>query len=113
MHEMAIVQDIIDTVVDACQGKQVRRVVLEIGALAGVVPDAIAACFELATSPELEAGPITGARLDIIEIAGRGKCRACGAEVVMNDPLGSCSCGGLELDWLAGTKLVIRELEVV
>ncbi|MBA3542375.1 MAG: hydrogenase maturation nickel metallochaperone HypA [Deltaproteobacteria bacterium] len=113
MHEMAIVQDIIDTVTEACLGKRVRRVVLEIGALSSVVPDAIAACFEIATSAELEASPLTGARLEIIEIPGRGKCRACGAEVVMIDPLGECGCGGLELDWMAGTQLTIRELEVV
>jgi hydrogenase nickel incorporation protein HypA/HybF len=109
MHEMAIVEDIVATVSHACAGKRVRRVVLEIGALAAVVPDAIASCFEIATT--LDDGPLHGARLDIVVVAGRGLCHACDVEIELSDPLGTCSCG-LGLEWTTGTRLTIRELEV-
>ncbi len=109
MHEMAIVSDIVSTVSDACAGKRVRRVVLEIGALSGVVPDAIASCFDMATA--LDDGPLTGARLDIVVVAGRGRCRTCETEIALSDPLATCPCGRV-LEWTAGTKLTIRELEV-
>jgi hydrogenase nickel incorporation protein HypA/HybF len=110
MHEMAIVEDIVATVSRACAGQRVRRVVLEIGALAAVVPDAIAGCFEVASTLE-PGGPLDGAKLDIVVVAGRGRCRSCGIEIELSDPLGTCPCG-LGLEWTAGTKLTIRELEV-
>ena len=110
MHEMAIVEDIVATVGRACAGQRVRRVVLEIGALAAVVPDAIAGCFEIASTLD-QGGPLDGARLDIIVVPGRGRCPSCRVEIALSDPLETCRCG-LGLEWTAGTSLTIRELEV-
>jgi hydrogenase nickel incorporation protein HypA/HybF len=108
---MAIVQDIVETLGEACGGKRVRRVMLEIGALSGVVPDAIASCFEVATTLDPE-DPLYGAKLEITVIPGRGTCRACSTEVEMIDPLGECPCGGLALDWTSGTRVSLRSMEV-
>src|SRR5690349_1834099 len=111
MHEMAIVEDIVAAATHASAGRRVRRVVLEIGALSGVVPHAISSCFEIATTLDPEA-PLHGAALDIIMVAGRARCHACGIEAELSDPLGTCACGNLGLEWTAGTKLTVRELEV-
>jgi hydrogenase nickel incorporation protein HypA/HybF len=111
MHEMAIAQDIMAAVEHAAAGRRVRRIVLEIGALSGVAPDAIASCFEIATTLDHEA-PLFGARLDIVLVAGRARCHACGIDAACSDPLGSCACGAAGLEWTAGTKLTVRELEV-
>ena len=108
MHELGIVTDVIETVCAASDGARVTRIVLEIGRLTAVLPDAVRFCFELASEGTLA----EGAQLDIVEIAGRARCRACGAELELERPFGRCACGGTELDWLAGEELTIKQMEV-
>jgi hydrogenase nickel incorporation protein HypA/HybF len=54
---------------DAAKGRRVRRVTLEVGALSGIMPEAIAFCFDVvAAGTALE-----GATLDIRKVEGRGR----------------------------------------
>lgn len=108
MHEMALVCEVLDIVTEASGGAPVRRVVLEIGRLSAVMPDAVRFCFELAAEETVA----EGARLEIVETPGLARCRGCGAEVALDGPLGRCACGGIDLDWLAGQEFRIREVEV-
>lgn len=108
MHELALTQDLVGLIADRCRGRRVTRVVLEIGKLAAVVPDAFRFCFELCA----EGTPVEGAELQIIELAGRGKCRACGVESELASIFQHCSCGSVALDWLSGEQLNLREVEV-
>jgi hydrogenase nickel incorporation protein HypA/HybF len=87
----------------------VTRVVLEIGKLAAVLPDALRFCFDLCA----EETPLAGASLVIIETPGRARCRACGGAVELERPLGLCTCGSTDLEWLSGEELKIKEFEVV
>ena len=64
--------------------------------------------FELAC----EGTPAEGAVLEIAEIPGRARCRACGATLALDRPYGRCGCGGRDLEWLSGEELMIREMEV-
>jgi hydrogenase nickel incorporation protein HypA/HybF len=108
MHELGITQEIIAIVVDRAGGARVTRVMLEIGKHAMIVPDAIRFCFDLCgagTAAE-------GAALEILEIAGRARCRACGAEIELEEPFGICACGGTDLQWLSGDEIRIKEMEV-
>ena len=109
MHELAIAEEIVTIVVDRTAGARVGRIVLEVGRLCAVVPDAMRFCFDLAT----EGTAAEGARLEIVEIPGLGRCRACGAEVVLDRPFGRCACGSSDLDWVAGEDLRIRDVELV
>jgi hydrogenase nickel incorporation protein HypA/HybF len=109
MHELGIVQDVIETVCESSGGARIARVVLEIGRLTAVLPDAVRFCFELASEGTLA----EGARLEIVETPGRARCRACGAELALDRPFGRCACGGTDLEWLAGEELRIKEMEVV
>jgi hydrogenase nickel incorporation protein HypA/HybF len=108
MHEMTIVLEIVDVVSAASQGAKVERVVLEIGKLSTVVPDAVRFCFDLAA----QGTPLQGAELAIVEVPGRAACRDCGAEVMLERPFGRCRCGGTDLEWLAGEELKIQTVEV-
>lgn len=108
MHELGITEEILAIVEDRCGGAKVRRVVLEIGKLTAVLPDAVRFCFELCSAGT----PAEGAELEIIETPGRARCRACGGELVLEKPFGRCECGGSDLDWLAGEELKIKALEV-
>jgi len=108
VHELGITQEVVALVGEHCQGRQVRRVVLEIGKLSAVLPDAVRFCFDLCA----EGTPAAGAELEIVVTPGRGRCRACRREVELDRPFGRCECGSTDLEWLAGDELRVRELEL-
>ena len=47
MHELGITQNIIAIVSENAQNKKVKRVLLEIGKLSAIMPDAIKFCFDI------------------------------------------------------------------
>jgi hydrogenase nickel incorporation protein HypA/HybF len=108
MHELAIVEQVIAIALERSGGKRISRVVLEIGALSAVLPDAVRFCFDLAS----EGTGVEGAELVIHEIPGKAKCRACAKMIELLRPFGRCECGGSDLDWLSGEELHVREMEV-
>lgn len=109
MHELALTQSIVEVCAERAEGARVRRVTLEIGELAAVMPEALRFCFDVCA----DGTPLKGARLEIIDIAGRGRCRACGAHVEMKDYLACCSCGSFDIECIAGEGLRVKEMEVV
>jgi hydrogenase nickel incorporation protein HypA/HybF len=108
MHELGIAQAIVEQVSERAQGARVLRVVLEVGKLAVVLPDALQFCFDLAAQET----PVAGAVLEIIEVPGRARCRECGGAVQLERPFGRCECGSTSLEWLSGEELIIKEFEV-
>ena len=109
MHELSITRSVVAIVAEQAGGRAVTRVQLEIGQLSAVMPDAIRFCFDACT----QGTPLAGARLEIIEIAGRGRCQDCGEEAPMQAPFGRCTvCGSGRLAVCAGEELNIREMEL-
>jgi hydrogenase nickel incorporation protein HypA/HybF len=108
MHELAITQEIVELVSARAGGAKVKRVVVEIGRLSAVLPDAVRFCFDLCA----EGTVVEGARLDILEPPGRARCRACGTEFELDQIFGRCPCGESDLEWLSGEELKIKEMEV-
>lgn len=109
MHELGLAQEIVQIVVERAAGARVTTVVLEIGKLAAVLPDAVRFCFDLCA----EGTVLEGASLVIVETPGRARCRDCASEVALERPFGRCACGGSNLEWLAGEELKIRNIEVL
>jgi hydrogenase nickel incorporation protein HypA/HybF len=109
MHELGITQEIVALTTDRAQGARVRRIVLEIGKLSAILPDAVRFCFDLCSQDTAA----EGAELVILQPPGRARCRACGGEVVLERPMGQCGCGGTDLEWLSGEELRIKAIEVV
>jgi hydrogenase nickel incorporation protein HypA/HybF len=109
MHEAGITAEIIEIAAEKAAGARVKRIVLEIGKLSAILPDAVRFAFE-AMSPE---SPVAGAVLEIREIPGQARCRACSAVFPLETPLGLCACGGTDLEWLSGEELRLKELEVL
>jgi hydrogenase nickel incorporation protein HypA/HybF len=66
MHELAIASAIVEMVVEVAGGKRVSRVVVEIGKLAAVLPDALRFSFDVAS----EGTSAAGAALEVIETSG-------------------------------------------
>lgn len=109
MHELGITQEIIAIASEHARGAKVTRLVIEIGKLSAVLPDAVRFAFEVCR----EGTVLEQAELEIIETTGRARCRKCGAEVILEQPFGRCTCGNTDLEWLSGEELRIKEMEVV
>jgi hydrogenase nickel incorporation protein HypA/HybF len=108
MHELALMESLVTAVVDGVGDSRVSVVRLEIGRLAGVVPDALRFCFDVCTQGTV----LEGASLEIVEIPGRARCRDCNREVALETAVSACTCGGFDLQILTGQELRIRNVEV-
>ena len=112
MHEMSLEEGIRQIVEDAgrVQGfSKVRTVVLEIGRLSSVEPEALAFCFDLV----MRGGIAEGARLQIDALPGSGWCRQCEASVPIDTLYDPCPrCGGFQVQATGGTEMRVKELEI-
>jgi hydrogenase nickel incorporation protein HypA/HybF len=108
MHELGITRNIVAIVAEAAKGRPVRRVTLEVGRLSGVMPEAIAFCFDTVA----EGTALQGASLEIREIDGRARCLACGEEFAIPTLLTPCVCGSRQLERLHGEELNIKTMEL-
>ena len=108
MHELAVTESIVSGVCERVDGAKVVRVVLQIGKLSGVVPDAVRFCFDVCAAGTV----MEGAELELLELEGRASCRDCQAEVRLQDIIGLCQCGSANLALLSGDELRVKEVEV-
>jgi hydrogenase nickel incorporation protein HypA/HybF len=108
MHELALVGRVVAAVASRVRPARVARVRLQIGKLAGVLPETVEFCFAICT----RGTALDGAALEINEVRGRGRCRHCGADVTMETFLDPCRCGSLEIDVVGGKELRIETVEV-
>jgi hydrogenase nickel incorporation protein HypA/HybF len=109
VHELSIAQGIVDICQQHADGRRVLAVTLEIGALSGVVPDALEFCFEASTTGTL----LEGARLDILRIPATGFCPACGQTLPVDTYFDPCpACGASPLEIRSGEELRVKDLEV-
>ncbi|MFJ4466727.1 hydrogenase maturation nickel metallochaperone HypA [Streptomyces sp. NPDC089424] len=111
MHEMSVALSVVDQVERAAQSRGesgVRAVRLEVGELAGVVPDSLAFCFELACAGTV----LEGAALTTRAVPGRASCAPCGRawDTGMPPDMTCAGCGSGATDLLAGRELRITEV---
>jgi len=108
MHELALTQNLVELISERFAGRRVTRVVLEVGKLAAVVPDAFRFCFELCAEGSVAAG----AELEILEMPGSARCRACGASFGVEELFSVCTCGSSDLELTGGDGLMLKAVEV-
>jgi hydrogenase nickel incorporation protein HypA/HybF len=106
MHELGLTRNIVSIVSEKAQGAKVTRVILEIGKLSAVLPDAIRFCFDIVSQGTV----LDGADLEIIETRGKGKCQACGIQFELEHPYGQCPCGSADITLLDGQQLLIKQM---
>ncbi|WP_338894923.1 hydrogenase maturation nickel metallochaperone HypA [Streptomyces sp. TG1A-60] len=112
MHEMSVALAVVDQVAEAATRAgdvtAVRSVRLQVGELAGVVPDALAFCFELACAGT----PLEGAELVTEAVPGRARCTPCAHEWAVGMPprLTCAECGGTRTELLTGRELQILDV---
>ena len=109
MHELKITQNVVAAISEQAKGAKVQRVLLEIGKLSGIMPEAVRYCFDVCSQGTVAEGAV----LAIQEVPGLARCRQCGAEIPLFDqPLGVCQCGSVELVLIRGQDLKVKEIEV-
>lgn len=108
MHELAIAESVVSSVLQRCPGQHVSIVRLRVGRLSGVVPEALMFCFELATAGTA----LAGASLEIEELQGRAHCRTCDSDFAMRDAFLLCDCGSADVRLLSGRDLCVTSVEV-
>jgi hydrogenase nickel incorporation protein HypA/HybF len=108
VHELAIIEGVLDAVTERMGDAKISSVRLEIGALSGVVEDALRFSFDLAT----EGTTLQGASLEITQVPGRCRCRACGSEFSPDGPILLCPCGSADAEVLSGQELSIASVQV-
>jgi len=108
MHELGIAMEIAERAAERAGDASVRRVIVRVGQLTAVLPDALAFAWDAAIAEST----LEGCTLDIEIVPGRGKCKACGAEQALAMPFGRCGCGNTDLELVSGEELEIHALEL-
>ena len=109
---MSLAENVLQIIEQAAQEQgfgRVRTVVLEIGQLAAVEPEAMRFCFAA-----VMAGSIAeGAALEMVTAPGAGWCLQCAASVPLTEQPGACPrCGGFRVRVTGGAELRVKELLV-
>jgi hydrogenase nickel incorporation protein HypA/HybF len=112
MHELAIMQSALSLALDQAQqagAVRVHSIRLRIGALSGVVPDALSFAFEALTPGTLA----EGAQLAIEPVPARFWCARCTREFQSDDLFGECpDCHNCSGELRAGREMELASLEI-
>jgi hydrogenase nickel incorporation protein HypA/HybF len=109
VHELSLCRSIVAISARHAQGRRVVSVRVRVGHLRQVVPDTLVSCFELLAPAE----GLGGAVLEIVEIPAQVLCNACGATTALERFELRCgSCGGSDLEVVAGEELFVESLEI-
>jgi hydrogenase nickel incorporation protein HypA/HybF len=109
VHELALMESVVETVLEQIGEQRVAVVRLEIGELAGVAADALAFGFDVCA----RGTRIEGAVLDIVEIAGRARCHSCHTVQPYPSYGAPCPCGSFDRELVNGDELRLKEVEVL
>lgn len=112
MHELSIAVSIVEAAEEEAlqRGVQVTAVHLKLGALSGVVKDALLSCYEMAC----EDSPLKGSRLLIEEVPVVVFCPKCQAQRALSSIQYFCcaECGAFTSEVVQGKELEVFALEV-
>ena len=113
MHELSIVQSIIEIVAKEAKKSGVERVTevhLEIGQLSGVEFDSV----EFALKNLSPGSVIESAEISIEKPGGTARCCECGNEFAINNFIGSCNkCSSLNLEIIKGRELRVKSITIL
>ena len=108
MHELSIAQNIVLLTSEAAKGRRILQVNIEIGAMSGVLPDAVAFSFDIVA----EGTVAQGAVLNIQEISAVARCDECAREFQISALITPCVCGSTRQTLLQGDELKILNIEL-
>ena len=112
MHEMSLCEGVLQIIEAEAKTQDfstVKRVVLEVGALAGVEISALEFSFGVI----MKGSVAENAVLEIIQIEAQAWCMQCAKSVTVKQRYDACpDCGSYQLQVSSGDEMRIKELEV-
>jgi hydrogenase nickel incorporation protein HypA/HybF len=112
VHELSIMQSALSLALDQARqagAARVHVILLRIGALSGVVPDALEFAFEALTPGTLA----EGAELAVERVPARFWCAVCAREFVSDDMFAECpDCHRVSGELRAGREMELASLEI-
>lgn len=108
VHELSIMEGVVDAITEQLGDQRVALVRLEIGALAGVDLETLKFCFEVCTRGTI----LESSELAILSVAARARCHACGEERPLPSLVAPCPCGSFDRELTAGDELRVKDVEV-
>jgi hydrogenase nickel incorporation protein HypA/HybF len=112
MHEMSLAEGILQLVEATAlreKARTVKLVVVEIGKLSTVEPEALDFCFDAVTRGSIA----QGAALEMVRVDGVAWCMECAKSVPMQELFSACpQCGSYQMQVTAGTEMRVREIEI-
>ena len=112
MHELSLTQNIVELAIEYAareDAKKILSITLEIGALSGVVAEAVEFAFDVCSKGTLA----EGAELKIRHITGKGQCLDCGKAAEIEVLTHVCPhCSSLALETVQGREMKFTEMEV-
>ncbi|GAS90676.1 hydrogenase maturation nickel metallochaperone HypA/HybF [Mycolicibacterium brisbanense] len=109
MHELSICSSMAAIVRKHAQGRDVRTVHVQIGAMRQIVPDTLVYCWSLVT----ESSELEGAELQVERVRAKIRCADCGYEQVLDEFVMACaSCAGRAVNLVEGDEFLITSLDL-
>ncbi len=112
MHELSVAQEILEIVnqyVPDPKPNSVKSVRVKVGKLSNILTDSLTFCFDAITNDT----PLSGVRLEMIEIPVKIKCTGCNKESEIEPPVFVCPiCGDNQIRIVSGTELWVDEIEL-
>ena len=114
MHELAVMQSILDIVIDFAdknKAKKVARINLDVGELSGIVPEWMQKYFNFVSEDTVA----ENAELVIEWIPAVAKCRACGKEhrIERQNLVFICpECESKDIELISGRDYLLKSIEI-
>src|SRR5262245_4620940 len=112
MHEVGVIQDALDVALDhagRATASRIHRLILRVGPLSGVVPEALAFAFEVVTRGTIA----DGARLEVEHVPIICYCPVCQEEFSPDGWVFDCPhCGRLTSEDRQGHELELASVEM-
>jgi hydrogenase nickel incorporation protein HypA/HybF len=110
VHELSLCEAIAATVTRHARQRTASAVVVRIGYLRQVVPDALSFCWTMLT----EHTALDGCVLEIEQVPAVIRCDACGAETTLDVPLMVCStCSSDDVTLVSGEEFLVVAVDLV
>ena len=111
MHEYSVTKSLVDLCnreADKNNIKIIAKINLKVGKFTGFSPDSIEFYFQ-----HLKANTkCSNAKIEFEEIPIKIKCRNCGKQQVIDEPILLCpKCGSEEIDLLSGREFLVTSIE--
>lgn len=112
MHELSVAQNIIEIIKEHAskmKTRHVTEVIIDIGAISGVIPENLEFAWDIATKNTIA----ENSKLRIHFIPAKAKCLQCAKEFKVDDIYTMCEfCGSLKFDIIQGKELKVKSIVV-